>query len=463
MSRIYKLLRKADEEKIARDLTADKEGRENMDISEIKRRILEKIEKEKAGSSEKGKTALSILSEKLGVETANSQAAGVTVSEESPDLPSRKDDIVPDSERVIKEYSEKLALIGSENETLKKLHEEALKQNEEMALQLKEKEKAVSNVDTLISRVYSTGKEAKERASRISQLEETLRAKEKKLADIDRLYKQRENIQNENDARIKSYESQIKELDDRVNQLTEEIGSKSRKIDDANTQYIELDRMLKDSALKLSVAEEEKKDAGQRLSRLTTEVSDLRRRLAEKEDAYAAIEIAKEEAELRIGPLTRENKGLEEKLSQLTDEFDALTNKLIETEKLNREIDDIAKEASFKLHAFEREKRDLEEKASSLVLELDATAKRHVSERTSAQENISKLRAELDIAKHIIKEKEKDEIDMREALSQAVSGQDLRDKKIEADMKYYEKLVKEMKELKQQVRMLSSKRDNPGI
>lgn len=428
MSRIYKLLRKTDEERINAGSVSGKDKRENMDIDEIKKRILEKINKEKSGPSGKEKAALSILSEKLGVATAGSQATGVTVSAQTPPEALPEPDSHPENEKALKEYSEKLALAESENKNLKKLHEDALKENENLALQLKEKEKAVSNVDTLIARVYSTGKEAKERASRVSQLEEMLKAKEKKLAEIDKIYKKLENTNDENEDKIKSYDKQIKELQEKAARSDLEVEEKAGKIDEAEATCRELNASLKESARALRAAEN-----------------------------------SRDEIVLKLESASENKKELEEKLLELTDELESRTKKIAELEELNEEAGESAKKASTMLRTIENDKKDLEEKISLLNTHIETAAKKLDDEKAFAKEKVSKLREELEMAKRIIKEKEADEIGLREALSEAVSGLDSRDKKIEADMRYYEKLLREMNDLKKQVRMIGSKRNNPGI
>ena len=115
-----------------------------------------------------------------------------------------------DHEKAIEEHRANITSLDSENKRLKKLHEDALKHSEGHLAQLREKEKAiaeaekrleeietlksekekaVANMEALRSKLYISTKELKEQAGRITQLEETLKHRDKRLGDSDKAYK----------------------------------------------------------------------------------------------------------------------------------------------------------------------------------------------------------------------------------------------------------------------------------
>jgi len=105
MSRIYKFLKKIDELKNG-DPRRNNDDSKNMDISEIKRKIMEKIEKEKDASSGKDKAAaLAILSGKLGAVPPESQATVTNGTEDLLKEPKKRAGTI-EPEKLLEEYRE---------------------------------------------------------------------------------------------------------------------------------------------------------------------------------------------------------------------------------------------------------------------------------------------------------------------------------------------------------------------
>jgi chromosome segregation ATPase len=486
MSRIYKLLKKQDEERAKLDAA------ENMDVNEIKKKILEKIGQGKSESFGKEKLALSILSGKLGV------------SSDKPD-----DDAAKAGGELVDQLKERSRVVSD-------LESKLVEELKEIA---KEDARAVSSVDLLMTKVLTQGEELKSRAAAAdhaaeeSKTSEHIAEIEKLKADISRLKNElsantdriealkesehiaeieklkgevsrlndelsagtmrvkkledicRETIKEKDEAllRVRSVSASNELLEKRASQLIAEARVREKRLEESDALSKEMHVALKDLTAKTEVFEDDKKDLEERLSQVISELAEANRQLAEAKRFNEAADAARERAEIMCGSLEKERADFEERASQLLGELSSRSSKLDEMEKLNREIDRLARESSFKLHATEREKKELETKTAALNAKLEEAVTRYNTEKSASQEKISKLKLELDMAKHLIKEKEKDDIDLREALSQAVSGLESRDRKIGADLSYYENILKEMDSLKQQVRAFRSKKNNPTV
>ena len=154
----------------------------------------------------------------------------------------------------------------------------------------------------------------------------------------------------------------------------------------------------------------------------------------------AAAENEKKGLELKLQKAEKEKKDLEGKVSQLNLEIEAKNNRLAEAERLYRqEIDDTLKDAALKLQAAGNEKASLEEIISRLNFEMEAAAKERKNDKALDEETVNKLRIELERTKEMLEEKD--------------SEIDARDKKIESDIKYYESLIREINEFRQNTRL----------
>ena len=135
--------------------------------------------------------------------------------------------------------------------------------------------------------------------------------------------------------------------------------------------------------------------------------------------------------------------------------MDAKDRRLAEIEEASRETEEIVKETSAKLRSAESENKELGEKIAGLRLEASASEKRFESELASLEENAKLLKSETISLRDRIKEHEKKESDMAHEALQMQSAIEARDKKIETDIKYYERLVREINELRQRSKQRS--------
>ena len=305
-----------------------------MEINDLKNKILEKLKESSPG----GVDVASILQKdtRKVKDTKNTDDQELAILKKSLD-----------------EYRDKLDASEFKNRELKKLYDEAVKKQAQSAEAVK-KEKTVDGLEILKSRLTTLTKEARDKDIALSTLQESLRVKERKLSENDKLYKNIDAEKNELTERLQADEKQKKALNEKLLQV---------------------------------MAELEKKDK---------EVSEYSKRRNKD------MEAAKNELELKLQSSEREKKALEGKVSQLNLEIDAKNKRLDELEGSYKNLDDMLKEAIKSERAAKADKEELEEQVSRLTLDIDALK----------------------------------------------SDVESRDNKIAADIKYYEKLLKEITELK---------------
>lgn len=311
----------------------------------------------------------------------------------------------------VKERDDLLAGIREKDQTISDLEKRL---EEETECLKKERDKTSSNVEMLRAKLYSSEKEAKAWNDRISQLEEALKAKDKKVIDSERLLKNSETARNE-------------------------------------------------LIVKLKTQEEEKRALEENISRLDAELDAEERKLAENERAYARnIEMAKNEILLKLQAAERGKKELAGKISQLNLEIGAKDKRLADSEKSYAELDEMVNDAMMKLKTAEVEKDDLGMKISQLNLALDSVAKRREDDRILAQKKIDTIKAELDTMADAIREKEKAAADSNEMIAYLNSEIEARDEKIGSDARYCEKIAREINELKQKAKASNVRTNTAG-
>ena len=305
-----------------------------MEINDLKNKILEKLKESSPG----------------GVDVASMLQKDTPKVKDTKNTSNQELDILKKS---LDEYRNKLDASEFKNRELKKLYDEAVKKQSQGAEAVK-KEKAIDGLEILKSRLATLTKEARDKDIALSTLQESLRVKERKLSENDKLYKNIDAEKNELTERLQADEKQKKALNEKLLQV---------------------------------MAELEKKDK---------EVSEYSKRRNKD------MEAAKNELELKLQSSEREKKALEGKVSQLNLEIDAKNKRLDELEGSYKNLDDMLKEAIKSERAAKADKEELEEQVSRLTLDIDALK----------------------------------------------SDVESRDNKIAADIKYYEKLLKEITELK---------------
>jgi chromosome segregation ATPase len=318
------------------------------------------------------------------------------------------------------------ASLVEENKRLKKLHEDALKQNEGYLAQMREREKSVSeierrvqeesgslktekeravaNMEGLRSKLYASTKELKELTARISQLEEILKNREKRLAESDKVYRNLEKEKQELAAKLESVEATAKSFEDRLKGMADEVEAKEKRAQDAE-------------------------------------------RLCNK-----TIDSAKKEMDLQIQAVERSRKALEGKIAQLNIELTAKDKRVEETELANKELDNLVRESALKLQAAENAKGDLEDKVKHIEGELDSTRHSNESDKASYEEKAAALNGEIETLKTTVKDKEKIEEELRDNILHLESEIESRDKKIQTDIRYCEGVVREVNDLRQKIK-----------
>lgn len=384
-----------------------------MEISELKKKILEKIKEDGLTAAREEKPGgPPTLSSKMGLKDKDilkvfdKPAAIKGIKTESAILKVRSAIDYTALEKSLEEHRRKVAALEQEN---KKLIEENKSLEKELKSEIealkKEKEKAAGNIEVLRSKLYAAQISSKEQETRINQLSETLKTKEKKVAEAAGMYRGIEAAKNELTLKLQAVELEKKELQEKMSQVMHELAAKDKKLNDAS-------------------------------------------------NLYKKSETDRNEMTLRLQAADREKKNLEGKIAQLNHEVEAKNNRLVESEKLYKELDDMVKDANVRLQAVESEKKELEENMSQLNFEIEAAAKKRESDRVIAEQNLAAVKSELDMMKNSLKEKEKLEAELTRSVEYLKSEIEARDRKIEADMKYCESIVKEIGELRQKVKVL---------
>ncbi len=303
---------------------------------------------------------------------------------------------------------DKLPTLESENKKIKKLHEDALRQNDSLLVTVEEhraeKEKAVNNMESLRSKLYTSAKELKEQSVRIASLEDVLKHRDKKLADSEKAYKALEKDKNESILKLQASEESARGLKEKTKELEKSLEEKDRRVTEAE-------------------------------------------KIANKN-----IETARKDMDLQIQAVERNRKTLESKIAQLNIEVDAKNKRIEEAEGSNRELDSLVKESASKLQEAESANSDLEEKIAHIEAGLNEAAKLRENDRLASEENIAALKNELETLKAVIKDKEKAEEELRENILRFESEIESRDKKIQTDIRYCEGVVREVNDLRQKIK-----------
>ncbi|OGW84650.1 MAG: hypothetical protein A2987_02650 [Omnitrophica bacterium RIFCSPLOWO2_01_FULL_45_10] len=406
-----------------------------MEISEMRRKIIDKIKEEGRETAGKGKKVdLYSLSAKMGIsevdilkvfkkapaEKEEKEGTGTT-PEEGQEVKTKKpvDDLI--IEKPAEEHQKKISNLEFENRSLKQLYAQALKDRDNLLVQIsekdkaivefekktmdefnesqKERERAIGNTEMLRSKVYSLTKESKDKTGRIAQLEERLKAREKKLAEFDKLSKSSENENNDRAQKLQSIEQENERLKDEALNSNVELEAKGKKLAELAQLFKNLETESSRMTLKLKASEKSKEE-------------------------------------------------LEEIVVNLKKELEAKDKAIEHTGDIHKELENQLKGAVLKLGILEKKREELEEEISILRQEVESSNKRRENDRGMAEGRINDLKTEVDRLRNLIKEKDRKEIDFNEAIDNLESEIEMRDKKIESDIMYQEKVLKELNELR---------------
>lgn len=473
MSRTLKLLKKAAQKK--EELTEQIESDfQNLEVSDIRKKLFEKIKERQSASAKVNPIDLSGIGKKTEtleppykepaeIFTAKLQD-GYEAKLRTLELENKK--ITKLQEETLKEIDALRSKLEEKDKTISELQSKAAEDPEQLK---KEKEKAVANVESLRSKLYASAKETKEQQERISQLEEILKNREKRLADSDKHFKRVEAERDGLGEKLASADNRVKELEDKLSHLESEIASKDKLLEESDRAHSKnIDMAKKELTLQMQALEREKRSLEGKISQLNIEIEAKDKRLDESEGSYKELEeaikdvtikteLAKKELVLQIEATDREKKKLERKITQLNVEIEAKNNRLDDSEKAYRALDNLIKDAALKLEASESRTKDLEEKMAQVNRDIEKAENARQSDKITYEENMSKLKAQTDALNAAIAEKEKAELELRETLSRLELEIEERDKKIQTDIKYCESIVKEVNDLRQKMKALRLK------
>lgn len=445
------------------------------DVSELKRRILEKLKASRAASSQKTpdlkpqtplespppaaaasaqeSKKLKELYEKALKQNdkllAQIEEKNSLVVELQKTVAKRSDDSAK-MDRLRQEYESRISGLEDANKRLKESYEKVLKENNNLLNRAGELEKKASDLEKKAAQSDSFDAKLAEKDEEIARLEKKISEEMADLkADRD---KAAANI-NTLRSRIFTQTNEAKEHQARAAQLEERLRSREKKIAENENAFKAFEGEKAGMAAKVDLLAGEKVKLEEEIKRLSGEAEEAKTKLTDAEKQHAKnFEIAKNESAVKVQAAFREKRDLEGKIAQLDLELQAKNNRIKEAEERHREREEIIKESTSKMQSLDMDKKELEEKIASLNGQMETLSRKAQSDRAVLETEAARFRQEIDGLKAAVSEKEKAEADLKELVSQLRIDIENRDKKIETDLKYCEKLVREIGELRQRAR-----------
>jgi len=506
MSKVVKPLKKAADKKetVTEQIEPDFQ---NLEVSDIRKKLFEKIKERQSSSGKSRPVDLAGVSKQIETpEPSQGESVEILAAKlrdeyeakiKTLDLENKK--LTRLQEETLKEIDAIRSKLEEKDRTIADLEKRPAEDPAEIK---KDKDKAVANVESLRSKLYAATKESKEQSSRIGQLEETLKAKEKRLAESENKLKKTESQNEETSEKLKSVvdesgkkgdeierlkseievieekladiqkqrskdidiakkeialelqasEREKKALEGKIAQLGAELEAKNNRISQAEDSHKELSDALKEASLKSENAESKNKDIEKEISQLRDYSEAKEKKLAQVDKLYKESELAGKELSLHFKAAEREKKALENKVSQLNIELDAKNARIEESERAYKELDGVVKDAGLKLESAEHRVRDSEEKITGLNSSLEEIESARQNDRVAFDEGIAKLKNEIAGLKSLIIEKDNFQQQLIENARSLESDIEERDKKIQNDVKYCEKILKEVNDSRQKIK-----------
>lgn len=279
---------------------------------------------------------------------------------------------------------------------------------------------------------HATQVPQQEQGGRISYLEKLLDQKGKEIAESNRgLDTYAEAVKSKMMGNFQAVQKKKDVLEDEVKTLKSEIAAKNERLVKIEDLHKQLDGVVKDLALKLSSSEEVKKELEEKILHLSAE-------LKAKDEKFSRIDsLRHKEKEMMANDLTLKlrsfeevKKGLKEKISHLSAELEAKDKKFSQVDSVYSKEKGILEARLLRLGFEVQSKTEKLDSAEKLRIKLESEVKNRESEKILDEERLYRLKAELDIAKDLI--------------SSLRLEIETRDRKIEADIGYCERILKEL-------------------
>lgn len=340
---------------------------------------------------------------------------------------------------------------------------------------IKDRDRVAANVESLRSKLYVATKETKEQLAKIAQLEEASRIKDKRSAELDKANNELVAAKNSLETKLQSLEIERKNFEGAAAGLKNELTSKETMILQLEKMYKEIEAANHGMDLQLQARERNKKDLEAKIEQMNCELDAKTNRLTETDKIYKELDTAvndltarlqasqreKKELESSHGDISlelqntqRERKDLEARMLQFSLEIEAKTRRLAEADKLHAEMETIVKDSTAASQTLQRRVGDLEKEVASLSESLKGTLHKLKETEDSASREMERLTAEMTALKNIAREKERKELEYRSSIEHLETEVQMRDSKIEGDIKYTDKVVKEVTELRKKLAAL---------
>lgn len=398
------------------------------------------------------------------------------------------------AKKLSEEYRVKFEAVQSEAKKLAAMHGEAAGRHGELKDELgqrdtfvqdlqkkfasevgeitRDRDRAASNVESLRSKLYTATKEAKEQLTKITQLEEALRGKEKRMLELENLHTGLGTARGELELRLRAAENDNKNLEEKIARLNNEFGGGRGALAQLQDAYKELEASHNETNLQLQASLRGNKDLEARVGQMRLELDAKMNRLSEADKLYKELETAmrdltskfqtsqrktkeleasNEDIALQLQNMRRGKEDLNSHIAQLNLEIEAKTIRLDGADKLHKETESMIKDAVAKLQVSQRRTGDLERERATLAESLKTMPHKLKETEDAARNEIEKLGAELAALKNVVKQKERDEIELKASMEHLESEMQARDSKIEGDLRYTDKIVKEIGELRKKL------------
>jgi len=339
----------------------------------------------------------------------------------------------------------------------------------------KDRDRAASNVESLRSKLYTATKEIKEQYAKISQLEEAARSKDKRILETEKLYAALDLAKSDTEAKLGAAENDNKDLNEKYARFSDGAKDDRARIEQAEKSYKELGASYGETNFQLQASLRGKKELEAKLEQAQIELEAKTTRLAEADKLYKELdssvreltsklqasqhrtkemEASNEDLALRLSNANRDRKEFEARIAELGSEVEAKTVRLANADKLHKELESIIKDVEAKLQASQNRAGDLEKETALLAESLKASILKLKEVEDAAKNEMGRLRAEFEPLKNIVIQKEKNELELRSSIEALEVEMQARDSKIEGDLKYTEKIIKEVSELRKKLAAL---------
>lgn len=401
-----------------------------MDVIEIKKKIMDRIEKERSRSSRKKKILnLATLSEKMG----RPEGEVLRLFNQDPLEEGADEPITPPfeaygiPEKPVKEYRSKLLSLEEENLKLKKIQEEARFKSDSLLSDIEEKDRAIAELQKKLEH-ESIGlmKEDEHKSLINSAIEKSIAEYRTKLASLE---EENDKLKSLHSKELKENESvflQIAEKDKEIEELKNRFERELAAID--KQKEIELGKSFEEYREKISPLETENKklkrlhedalrqsdgllirieEKDQELREAQKKISELEIYFKKHKDNEKAMEEAKVEKEKaasnvealrsKLYAATKDQKEQANRIGQLEEMLKHRDKKLSDSEKVCKNIENEKNEAILRLQASEEAKRALTDKLAALGDAITAAEKRLAEGEKHHAKSLDAARKEMEL------------------------------------------------------------------